>query len=661
MSATTYRADIEHKRLRHRRMRRMVFRTTLLTLLVTLVVGGTMAWRYLFTGMPSLPPTEDFWTMGRTPSIELRDQTGKLLLHRGPYYGKAVDPDALPDHFVQAFLAGEDKRFYDHNGIDVAAIFRAAIANWQAGYTVQGGSTLTQQLIKNTVLTPEQTLRRKAQEMYLAMELEERLTKKEILSLYLSRIYLGQRAYGLDGAAYVYFGKTAYELDLAEAAFLAALPKAPSRLSNEQDLQGAKRRQEYVLSEMVSAGFITQSEADAALSEELHFTPPPGPENGDDLGYIADYVSQEMVALLPEAPHDAVVTITLNAEFQAIARETLADQLKAKGAKVGAHDGAVVIIGLDGRVLAMVGGTDYEASKFNRATQAMRQPGSAFKPFVYATAMEKGLTPETIRVDERTWITADWSPRNYTNRYVGPVMLKDALAHSLNTISAKLTKEVGPKNVVDMAHRLGLGTDLIAVPSIALGSDETTLFDMTRAYGAFARKGKRLDPYIIERIEDTRGKILYQRKPYPDSTVLTSRVARDMDVMLRRVVTDGSGWRANMDDLRVAGKTGTSQEWRDAWFIGYTSSYVTGIWIGNDDNTPMKRVTGGSLPAETWNLIMTSLNTRGLLNEHVQQEDETPLSEEDQRRAAFYAGLSASFAAYKPTQLAGLDPGAQTQ
>lgn len=661
MAVTTFRADLEHERLRRKRRRRLIFRSTLLTLIVAIVFGGFTLWRHLFTGMPTLPDTETFWTMGRTPSIELRDDKGKLLLHRGPYYGKAVDPDALPDHVVNAFLAGEDKRFYEHNGIDVSAIFRAILANWQAGYTVQGGSTLTQQLIKNTVLTPEQTLRRKAQEMYLAMELEDRLTKKEILSLYLSRIYLGQRAYGIDGAAYVYFGKTAYELDLAEASFLASLPKAPSRLSGEEDLAGAKRRQRYVLSQMVNAGFITLEDAHAAMEQELAFTDPPAPENGDDLGYIADYVTQEMHALLPNVPHDAVVTITLDENFQAIARETLDKQLKTRGKSVGAKNGAAVIIGLDGRVLAIVGGTDYKLSKFNRATQAMRQPGSSFKAFVYAAALEKGLTPESIRNDERTYITKDWAPRNYNNKYIGPVMLKDAFAHSLNTISAKLTREIGSDNVVSMAHRLGLGTDLISVPSIALGSDETTLFDMTRAYGAFARQGKRLDPFIIERIEDTRGKPHYIRKPYPDSTVLTARVARDMDLLLRRVVTNGSGWRANMDELRVAGKTGTSQNWRDAWFLGYTSNYVAGVWIGNDDNTPMKRVTGGALPAETWKLIMTKLYEAGLLLEQERMETDPQLSEHDQKRAAFYAGLSAAFSAHTPRQIAGLDPDAQTQ
>lgn len=639
----------------------MVFRTMLLTLMVAAVFGGLIIWRHLFTGMPGLPETETFWNKGRQPSVELRDQYGNVLLHRGPYYGNVVDPDELPPHVVNAFLAGEDKRFYQHDGVDAPAVFRAMLANWQAGYTVQGGSTLTQQLIKNTVLTPEQTLRRKAQEMVLAMELEDRLTKKEILSLYLSRIYLGQRAYGIDGAAHVYFGKSAYELTLAEASFLAALPKAPTRLSQETDLAGAKRRQTYVLSQMVDEGYITPAEARAAMEEDLAFVPPAEPENGDDMGYIADYVTQEMHALLPEVPHDAIVTITLNPGYQAIARETLETQLKERGASYKAHHGAVVIIALDGRVLALVGGTDYEVSKFNRATQAMRQPGSAFKPFVYAAAMEKGLTPETIRVDSRTYITKDWAPRNYSNSYVGPVMLKDALAHSLNTVSAKLTQEVGADKVVEMAHRLGLGTDLLAVPSIALGSDETTLFDMTRAFGSFARNGKRLDPYIIEKIEDSRGKVLYVRQPYPDSRVLTVKVAQNMDSMLRRVVTDGSGWRANMDDLRVAGKTGTSQNYRDAWFIGYTSTHVMGVWLGNDDNTPMSRVTGGMLPAETWNMIMTRLYRKGLIDDRLPEDQEVLLSDHDQARAAFYAGLSAAFAAHKPTQVAGLDPDNQTR
>ncbi len=661
MAATTFRADLEHKRLRRKKMRRIAFRASFLTLLVTLTIGGFMLWRHLFTGIPDLPDTETFWTIGRRPAIELRNENGEVILHRGPYYGQAIDPDALPDHVVNAFIAGEDKSFFTHEGISIPAIFRAALANWRAGGTVQGGSTLTQQLIKNTLLTPEQSLRRKAQEMVLAMELEDRLSKKEILSLYLSRIYLGKRAYGIDGAAQVYFGKTAHELDLSEVSFLAALPKAPSRLSNEEDLEGARYRQRYVLSQMVNEGYVTLEEAQAASEKPLVFAEPPGPENGDDLGYIADYVTQQMHALIPNAPHDAVVTITLDEKMQSIARTTLEDQLEKRGKAVNAGAGAVVMMGLDGRVLALVGGTDYQASKFNRATQAMRQPGSAFKSFVYAAAMERGLTPETVRIDQRTYITATWAPRNYSDTYVGPVMLKDAFAHSLNTIAAKLTREVGQNKVIEMAHRLGLGTDLISVPAIALGADETTLFDMTRAFGAFARQGRRLDPYIIERIEDTRGRLYYARKPYPESRVLTERVARDMDALMRRVVTDGSGWRANMKTLRVAGKTGTSQEWRDAWFIGYTSSYVAGVWMGNDDNEPMYRVTGGSLPAETWNTMMTRLQSEGLLRETYKPDPSEYLSEADQRRATFYASLSAAFAAHKPTQVAGLDQGVQTQ
>lgn len=661
MKVTTFRADIEHRRQRAKSARRTIFNGVLLTLLVVLVVGGYFAWIHLFRGMPALPKQETFWTIGRTPSIELRDTNGVLLLHRGPWYGSAVEADQLPAHVVNAFIAGEDKRFYDHRGIDIAAIFRAFFANWRAGYTVQGGSTLTQQLIKNTLLTPEQSFRRKAQEMYLAVELEKRLSKKEILSLYLSRIYLGNRAYGVDGAARVYFGKTAYQLSLAEASYLAALPKAPTRLSREGDAGLAKARQNYVLAQMVNSGFISLDEAQKASEEALNLNPSPPAENGDDMGYVADFVTQQMHALLPNVPQDAIVTITLDPKIQAEARLAVETTLKERGKTLNVANGSALMIDLNGRILALVGGTDYSESKFNRVTQAMRQPGSSFKAFVYSAAMEKGLTPETIRIDQRTYITSTWAPRNYTDSYVGPVMLKDAFAHSLNTVAAQLTREVGQDQVISMAHRLGLGTDLISVPSIALGSDETTLFDMTRAFGAFARQGKRLDPYLIEKIEDSRGRIVYERKPYPESTVLTKRVARDMDSMLRRVVTDGSGWRANLKSMRVAGKTGTSQQWRDAWFIGYTSDYVAGIWFGNDDNTPMRRVTGGYLPAQTWNDLMTNLQSQGFLRSVVHPGSDEKLSEADQRRAAFYAQLSAAFAAHKPTQVAGLDAAQQTQ
>ena len=654
----TYRADLEHQKWRQRRNWRPLILSALLVILLAGAGFGLFGWNYLFKGMPTLPDKETLWTMGRSSAIEFRTSDNKLLLRRGPFYGRAVSAQTLPDYVVNAFIAGEDKRFYKHDGVDTMAIFRAMFANWEAGSTVQGGSTLTQQIVKNLLLTPEQTLRRKAQEMRLALEIEKRLSKDEILALYLNRIYLGNRAYGIDGAALAYFDKHATELTLSEASFLAALPKAPTRLSQENDLSAARTRQKYVLDQMVSAGFVSAEEAATAFETEISFVD----YNPEDptLGYVADYVSGQLKTLLPKVPDDAIVTITLSPDLQNMASEKLNAVLDEKGNTLQARNGAIMIIDKSGRIRAMVGGRDYQTSKFNRAVQAMRQPGSAFKAFVYAAAMEAGLTPGTVRVDEKTWITKDWAPRNYTGRYYGPVMLQDAFAHSLNVIAAKLTQEVGQNKVISTAHKLGLGTDLLSVPSIALGSDETTLLDLTRAYGAFALKGKRLDPYIIAKVEDSRGEIHYQRKPYPPASVLTERAAENMDFLLRRVVSNGSGWRAQLENHVTAGKTGTSQNWRDAWFIGYAGNYITGVWVGNDDNTHMNKVTGGSLPAEIWKSVMTEAL------KDVPADTETPntqmvVGEMARARADFYSELSSAFDAAQPRQMAVLPGGRAAQ
>lgn len=655
----TYRADIEQARMTRLRKRRLTFLTGLSLALLIGAVSGYVYWQSLFSNMPSLPDPDELWTRKREFSLDLMNADGERIFHRGPVFGEMVDPETLPDHVVQAFLAGEDKRFYDHKGVDIAAVFRAGFANWRAGQTVQGGSTLTQQVIKNLVLTPEQSIKRKAQEMTLALELEQRLSKNEILSLYLNRIYLGNRAFGVDGAAEAYFNKNADELTLAEASFIASLPKAPSRMISDPDLEDAKARQQYILSQMVDEDYITLEEAQAAIKAPIEFVerPPQDPL----LNHVADHVMNELGQLLPTVPKDLVVTITIDPTLQGQIHAALKKTIDGEGKRLGARNGAALLMETNGRVLAMIGGLDYFESQFNRATQAMRQPGSSFKPFVYAAAMEKGLRPYTVRVDERVYITKDWAPRNYTNQYYGPVRLRDALANSLNTVSAKLTQEVGAGKVVEMAHRLGLGTDLRPFPSIALGSDETTLFDMVRAYGAFARSGKRMDPYMIEKIENTRGELIFERKPYPAATVLDKRVSADMNDMLSRVVTHGSGRAALIDGWEIAGKTGTSQKWRDAWFIGYTNSLIAGVWLGNDENEPMSRVSGGGLPARTWKAFMSEI-----------LEDYTPeplpgfdgrdeLSVAQQRRLDFYDELADAFRSNQPTQLASARSGSTPQ
>lgn len=620
--------------------------------LVALGAGwGAMVYNRLYAGIPDLPETAELWESGRESSIEFLDLEGDVIAIRGPRYGRAVYIEELPAHVSQAFIAAEDKRFYEHDGADTQAMARAAWSNFSSGRTVSGASTITQQLVKNLILDSRQTFSRKAQEVRLARELEERLTKAEILELYLNRVYFGARAYGLGAATEVYFDKPPTDLTLAESSLLATLPKAPSRLAlTGEGLEQAKNRQAYVLSEMVDAGFITQEEADAAREEEV--TLAVQEDYDPQLGYVLDHATETLRTTIPGAPGDLIVTLTINPEKQAAVQAALAARIAEDGPELEASQVGAIVMAADGAVVAMVGGADYEISPFNRATQAKRQPGSAFKPFVYAAALQSGLDPYDVRFDE-PYSVGDWTPQNYTKgAYLGPVTVSESLAKSLNTVAAQLGQEVTEDQIIAAARRFGIMSDMRPLPSIALGSQEVTLWELTRAYGAFMLQGKRLDPYLIARIETSRGDLLYERPEYEPAQVLTAQDARDMNAMLARVIFEGTGTGAKLPGWTIAGKTGTSQDWRDAWFIGYSSSYVAGVWVGNDDDTPMKEVTGGGFPASLWSDVMALAHEgerrRGLAG----AEGIGRLSDEAERRIAYYRTLSSAFRDIGPSQYA---------
>ena len=559
---------------------------------------------------PPLDMTKDLYAINRPVAYTFLDANNNEVGHRGAIIGKRLTLDEMPAYLPAAFIAMEDRNFYSHGGFDTRGLLRALWVNWRAGHVVQGGSTITQQTVKIVFLNNQRTFARKLDELLDATVLEKSLSKKEILELYLNRIYLGAGAYGVDGAAHVYFNKSATELTLPEAAMLATLTRAPSAFSPRRDLASAQARAAVVLKAMVETGAISKAQAKAA---ELHPAVVADRAAADSRNFYFDTAADEAKRLVArdgqEPASDLVVHTNFIAAIQDAARTSAIETLKKSGRKMHAHEAAVVVMKPDGAVVALVGGTDYADSPFNRATQAHRQPGSAFKPFVYLAALESGLTPWDTRSDEPVDING-WTPTNYGGRSYGTLTLADALAHSVNTITANLAQEIGVSNVVQAAERLGIESPLVANASLALGTSEVTPLELTRAYAVFANGGLKVYPYFVTAIEDHGGHLLYQRKPNEDpERIVASHVNRDLVAMLYGVVTEGTGRGAALAGHPAAGKTGTTQDFHDAWFVGFTKDYVTTVWVGNDDATPMKSVTGGSLPATIWKAVMTTAET----------------------------------------------------
>jgi penicillin-binding protein 1A len=465
----------------------------------------------------------------------------------------------------------------------------------------QGGSTITQQLAKNLFLTQERTLQRKLQEAVLALWLEEKFSKAQILELYLNRVYFGSGAYGVEQAAQRYFGKPAKQMTLAEAALLAGLVRSPSRLVPTRNFNAAEKRAQIVLKVMAELGYISNASERVAMANPPRIVLQSG---NVPVNYVADWVMDALNDVLGRVDQDVTVQTTIDTSLQARAEKILGDELAQKGAKFKVSQGALVAMTPDGAVRAMVGGRDYAQSQFNRAVAARRQPGSAFKPFVYLTALENGLTPESVREDKPIRIK-DWQPENYGRQYYGPVTLTQALALSLNTVSVRLTLELGAPAVIRTAHRLGITSHLEPNTTIALGTSEVSLLELTGAYAPFANGGFADIPHVIERVS-AGTKLLYAHDDRPLSRIVSARNVALMNGMMEQTLTSGTARSATFGGWPAAGKTGTSQDFRDAWFIGYTAHLVTGVWLGNDDATPTRHVTGGSLPVEIWSQFMSS-------------------------------------------------------
>jgi len=547
-----------------------------------------------------LPGPERLNELKRQPSVTVVAADGSLIASYGDLYGDSVRLADLPPYLPAAVLATEDRRFYSHWGVDLRGVARALYVNAKEGDMVQGGSTITQQVAKNLFLTPERSLHRKGQEMLLALWLERTFTKDQILELYLNRVYFGAGTYGVDAAAKKYFGRSARDVTIFQAAMLAGLLKAPSRFNpfNDQDL--AKTRAELVIRNMVAAGQLTQDEANA-ISESS--APSMSSTARNQIGqHFADWVIDQVTSYVGYADQDMVVQTTLDPALQKQAEQTLARVLAEQGPAMKASQGALVSMRPDGAVLAMVGGTDYRGSQFNRATQALRQPGSAFKAFVFLAAFENGYVPGNLFVDGPIRI-GKWSPGNYQDKYYGKVTLRDAFARSLNSVAVQLSERVGRGKVIDTAHRLGITEPLDNNPAIALGVSETTLLEMTGAYATFANQGNGVWPFGIERIAARDGTVLYERQGSGPGPVASAASVRKMLDVLAATVENGTARKAKID-RPVYGKTGTSQNFRDAWFVGLASDLVTGVWVGNDDNAPMDKVTGGTLPVVIWHDFM---------------------------------------------------------
>jgi penicillin-binding protein 1A len=594
-------AKKQKRSARERRRRSLIWRTFRLMLMLgvwaAIAVAGLVAYY-----AADLRSASDWKVPDRPPNIQILAVDGRLIGNRGDTGGEAVAISELPPYVPNAVIAIEDRRFRTHHGVDPVGLLRAVAKNVFAGGVVEGGSTLTQQLAKNMFLTPERSLKRKVQEVILALWLETNYSKDQILEMYLNRVYFGSGAYGIEAAANVYFNVDARNLTLAEAATLAGVLPAPSRYAPNKNPQAAHQREVLVLAAMTDEGYVSAEEAKAARDA------PPAASNYEmkrSGNYIADWVMDVLPYHIGSIEQDVVVETTVDLDLQNAAEHAVADTLADEGPKYGVGEGAMAVVDGTGAVRALVGGKSYAESQYNRAIDARRQPGSAFKPFVYLTAIEKlGYRPDTVMIDQPVTI-GNWSPQNYDGKFRGPITLIDALSHSINTVAAQLADQVTPEAVVQTAKRMGINSALGAVPSIALGTSEVSLLELTGAYVPFSNGGYSAPPFVVQRVRTPKGDILYDRsKDQPPQRVISIESVALMNYMLQATVEMGTGTRAAFGNWPAGGKTGTSQNFRDAWFIGYTANLTAGVWVGNDSDAPTKHASGANVPAEIWSKFM---------------------------------------------------------
>ena len=569
---------------------------------LTLGAGGAVV--MLALAIPAIHDTATDWRSKGDLAVTFLDRYGNEIGKRGINQSDAVPLEAMPDYLIKAVLATEDRRFFDHFGIDVPGTLRALFENLRANAVVQGGSSLSQQLAKNLFLSNERTIERKIKEAFLAVWLEAHLTKDEILKLYLDRAYMGGGTFGVEAASEFYFGKSVKDVNLAESALLAGLFKAPTRFAPHVNLPAARARANEVLTNMVQAGFMTEGQVIGARRHPADVIEHDAGAGSPD--YFLDWAFQQVKDQGIVGDRVLTVRTTVDLGMQHAAEEAVENTLREYGNSYRVKQAAAVLVDTDGAVRAMVGGRDYGESQFNRATDALRQPGSSFKPFVYATAMMNGFTPKSIVRDAPICI-GNWCPHNYGGGYSGPVTLTTGLVKSINIIPVRLAQAFGRDKIVETAKKMGITSELRITRSLPLGASEVKVIDMAGAYAVFANGGYRAKPYAFTQIFSGSGALLFDRKTTvkPPERVLPEEVVADMNGMLVQVPEWGTGRRAKLDGIRTAGKTGTTSDYRDAWFCGFTGNYAAAVWFGNDSYAPTRRLTGGTLPAQTWHEIMT--------------------------------------------------------
>lgn len=546
-----------------------------------------------------LPDISEIGAAKGRSTIMVMDRNGEMLATYGDVYGEWLEYDEIPPVLIQAVIATEDRRFFDHMGMDVRGLVRATLRNISSAKMVEGGSTITQQLAKNLFLNADKTVKRKVQELLLSFWLEMNFSKQELLTFYFNRVYFGSGAYGIDAAARTCFGHSARSLSLTEAAMLAGMLKGPSLYSPLRDLERSYNRAEKVLDNMVAVGFISHDEAADGRKQNVTIVER---QSGDSERYFTDWVVEQMAERMGPVKEPVIVYTTLMPKMQQMATLGLQQVMGREAEKSRADQAALVSMDVDGAIRAMVGGVDFSTSQFNRVTQARRQPGSSFKTMIYLAALEAGLSPDSVMRDSPV-ILNGWEPKNYNGKYRGPVTLKTAFVRSLNTVAVKLSERINRSNVIEMARRLGITTPITPEPSLALGTSEVSLLELTSAYAALANGGFGVKAYAIVEIQNSKGQILYRHMPGRPERVLSEEVSATMNEMLRSVVDTGTARGARMN-FPVYGKTGTTQDYKDALFVGYGMDVVNGVWVGNDNARAMNKVTGGGIPVRIWKNFM---------------------------------------------------------
>ena len=574
--------------------------------MVNVGMGGIFA--LLVLAMPALKAVEESnWMATGQYSVTFLDKNGNEIGKRGILHNDAVPLEEIPEHLIKATLATEDRRFYEHFGIDVIGTLRALFENVRAGETVQGGSTITQQLAKNLFLSSERSLQRKIKEAFLALWLETRLTKREILKLYLDRAYMGGGTFGVEASSQFYFGKSVRDLTIAEAAMLAGLFKAPTKFAPHINLPNARARADDVLTNMIEAGYMTEAQVHGARINPARPLETRRPDSPD---YFLDWAFEEVQKEF-QGRNEYVLTVktTIDLSLQKAAEEAVQSTLLQNGRFMGVKNAAMVVMEHDGAVRALVGGQDYGESQFNRATHARRQPGSSFKTYVYITALENGYTPKST-VRDQPVSCGNWSPKNYSGGYRGSMTMAQALAQSINTVAVDLSLKVGREKVLATVAKVGIN-GVQKTCSMALGDTGITVLEHTQGYAVFAAGGKQVKAHAFTEVKNSKGEVIYSRErdAPPPEQLFDPRHVEMLNFMLGEVVTAGTGKKAQLEFTTSAGKTGTSTNYRDAWFLGFTGKYVAGVWFGNDDNRPMRNVTGGSLPATAWGQFMKVAHT----------------------------------------------------